>query len=253
MVQQAASALVDAANIYKNQDAEASSKGENYDEFVKVELPAELSFDQLGDACCIAKRSMGKLKVVAFQTTGEVFVRHVASGYTHGEAAVDVIREISNAALPFQEPPQEFVGVGSDGMYGTHIIYAPDVTVRSLGRPNGEPTKDSELGPLFFGEVESGNRSLPELIRHLGMLLANFPNLNGVLGIKGEENKNGNMMNALVLIEWRSMASGGRQPHVTHLVDFEPHPYTDTRKRNANNILQLPLPPKGVKAQNGVH
>jgi hypothetical protein len=63
---------------------------------------------------------------------------------------------------------------------------------------------DSEFGPLFFAEVEHGNRSLPELIRHLGMFLANFPNLNGVLGIKGEEDADGNKVYALILIEWRT-------------------------------------------------
>ena len=212
-----------------------------------------LASDHLGDACTIAKRSVGKLKVVAFQRTGQVFVRKVASGHTHGLAVSELNREIGNATLQFQDPPQEFVGVGSDGMYGTHIISAPDVNEQSLGQPNGEPTRDSELGPLFFAEVESGNRSLPELIRHLTMLLTNFPNLNGVLGINGKNYKNGNKMNALVLIEWRTMASGGRQLHVTHLVDFGPHPYSDTRKQNANDNLQLPLPPKGVKAQSGVH
>jgi hypothetical protein len=82
---------------------------------------------------------------------------------------------------------------------------APDVTVQSLERANGQPMGDSELGPLFFAEVEHGNRSLPELIRHLGMLLANFPNLNGVLGIKGEE-AGDNKPNALILIEWRTEA-----------------------------------------------
>jgi hypothetical protein len=62
-----------------------------------------------------------------------------------------------------------------------------------------------------------------ELIRHLGLLLVNFPNLNGVVGIKGEEEANGNKMYALILIEWRTVA-GVRQPHVTQLVDFGPHP-----------------------------
>ena len=44
-------------------------------------------------------------------------------------------------------------------MYGTHIISVPDVTVRSLGQPNGEPTRDSEGGPHYFVEVEDGNHS----------------------------------------------------------------------------------------------
>ena len=48
------------------------------------------------------------------------------------------------------------------------------------------------------------------------------------------------------------MASGELQSHVMHLVDFGPHPYSNTQKHSANDILQLQLPPKGVKAQNGV-
>jgi hypothetical protein len=63
VVKQAAVALVEAANIYKNQDAQALSKGENYDDFVKVDLPGAvngwLPIDQLGDACGVAKRSVG--------------------------------------------------------------------------------------------------------------------------------------------------------------------------------------------------
>jgi hypothetical protein len=73
-------------------------------------------------------------------------------------------------------------------MYGANLVSAPDVTVRSLGRVNGQP-------------VEHGNCSLPEPICHLAMLLVNFPNLNGVLGIKGEEDDGDNMINALILIE----------------------------------------------------
>ena len=163
-------------------------------------LVAWLLIDQLGDACSIAKCSVGKLKVVAFQTTGQVFVHQVASGYTHGLAVSQVNREIGNAMLSFSGQPHQFVAVGTNGMYGTHIISPPDVTVQSLGQPNGEPTRDSELGLLLFAEVESGNHSLPELIHHLGMPLANYPNLDGVLGIKGEQDDNGNQMNALVLI-----------------------------------------------------
>jgi hypothetical protein len=164
------------------------------------------------------------------------------------------LREFGNAALAFSDPPQAFVTTGTDGMYGSNIISAPDLTVQSLGQANGQPTRNSELGPIFFAEAEHGNRSLPELIRYLGMLLVNFPNLNGVLGIKGEEDSNGNKVNALILIEWRENMAGARQPHVTRLVDFGPHPYSDEKKRNANDALQLKLPfPAGTLAQSGVH
>jgi hypothetical protein len=255
VVKQAAAALVEAANIYKNQDARALSKGENYDGFVKVDLPGGhwLPIDQLGDACSIAKRTVGKLNVVAFQTTGEVFVRQLASGDTHGGVVVEVIRVISTAVDPFSRPPQVFVASAMGGLYGGfHLITAPDVTVQSFGDINGQRMGDSEFGPLFFAEVEHGNRSLLELIRHLGLLLANFPNLNGVLGIKGEKDTNGNKTNALILIECRTVA-GVRQRHVTQLVDFGPHPYTDIKKRNVNHALTLPLPAIGEEAQPGEH
>jgi hypothetical protein len=137
-------------------------------------------------------------------------------------------------------------------MYGNAFISAPDVTVRSLAQASGLPVKDSEYGPLFFAEVEDGNRSLPELIRHLGVLLANYPNLNGVLGIKGEEDAQGNKMNSLITMEWR-IVSGVRQPHVTNLVDFGPNALSATRRKNANETLTLPLPGAGLKATAKVH
>lgn len=253
LVEEAALALVEAAKVYKKQDAEAYSEGNYYDDYVKAEFPKWLSVGQLGEACDIAERTVGKLKVEAFGKTSEFFVRQVASGYTHGEAVGEVLGQISGAAHAYSRLPQRFVRVGTDALYGSELISAPDVTVRSVGHADGSSTGDSEHGPLFFAEVERGNRSLPELIRHMGMLLANFPNLNGVLGIKGEEAKNGNQLNALILIEWRTGASGNRQPHVVQLVDFGPHAYSDTLRRNANDTLQLALPPVGVKAQSGVH
>lgn len=66
MVEQAAEAIVKAANIYKNLDVEAFSNGENYDDYVKVDLSAVgecLRVDDLGDACSIAKRTVGKLRL----------------------------------------------------------------------------------------------------------------------------------------------------------------------------------------------
>jgi hypothetical protein len=74
------------------------------------------------------------------------------------------------------------------------------------------------------------------------MLLANFPHLNGVFGIKGEE-KNGNRILVLILIEWRTNATTGvRQPCVTELIDFGPDSLSDIRRGNAETALQLPLP-----------
>jgi hypothetical protein len=189
-----------------------------------VELPGDgwLPIKQLGEACQVAKRSVGKLHVLAFKTTSEIFVYQVASGYTHAEAVAEVLGEIHSAVLPYSRQPERFVATGTDGLYGNAFISAPDVTVRSVGQASGLPVKDSQHGPLFFAEVEDGNCSLPELIRHLGMLLANYPNLNGVLGIKGEEDAHGNQMNSLITIQW-CIVAGVRQPYVTNLVDFGPN------------------------------
>jgi hypothetical protein len=151
-VQEAVSALVKAAELYKKQNAEALSKGGNYDGLVKVELPGDdwLPIEQLGEACRVAKSSVGKLRVLAFETTGEIYVPQVATGYTHAEAVLEVGREIGDAVLPYSRRPERFVAAGTDGLYGTAFISAPDVTVRSLGQASGRPGKDSEYGPLFF-------------------------------------------------------------------------------------------------------
>jgi hypothetical protein len=54
------------------------------------------------------------------------------------------------------------------------------------------------------------------------VLLANFPRLNGVFGIKGEASDDGQIL-VLILVEWRSNAATGvRQPCLTELVDFGP-------------------------------
>jgi hypothetical protein len=70
---------------------------------------------------------------------------------------------------------------------------------------------------LFCRGGSRENRSLLELIRDLGMLMANFPNLDGVLGIKIEKDVDGNRVNALISIEWRSVTRL-RQRHVMQLV-----------------------------------
>jgi hypothetical protein len=120
-----------------NQDAQALSKWEIYDGFVKVDLPGagngRLPIDELGDACDVSKRSVGKLDVGAFQSTGKLFVRQVVSGHTHGEVVAEVPRVMANAAPPYSDLPQECVGVGLGRMCGSALISAPDMT-QSLGR-----------------------------------------------------------------------------------------------------------------------
>jgi hypothetical protein len=251
-VHELAKALVVAANLYKEQDAQARSSNVHFDEYVQVELP-----QLLGQACEIAKGRVEKLRVDAFQAPGEafynVFVREVASGHTLGKAVAEIGISVGIAVRPFsrREPPYAKAGFG--GLYGGAHISAPDVTVESSETSQGGLAGNSELGPLFFVEVENGNRSLPSLIRHLGMLLANFPHVNGVIGIKGEE-KNGNRILVLILIEWRTNdATGLRQPCVTELIDFGPDFLSETRRGNAETTLQLPLPPVATQAIPTVH
>jgi hypothetical protein len=66
-----------------------------------VELPGDgwLPIKQLGEACQVAKRSVGKLHVLAFKTTSKIFVYQVASGYTHAEVVAEVLGEIHTAVL----------------------------------------------------------------------------------------------------------------------------------------------------------
>jgi hypothetical protein len=193
--------------------------------------------------------SAGKVRLEAIGGN-EVLVRQVAYGNKHGQAVVHLIVVLANAVDYYTTPaPDAFVGIATDGMYGTTFISAPDVTVRSLGRQDGQPTYDTADGPLFFAEVEDNNRSLPALIRHLGMLLVNFPNLNGVLGIKADSNKQGDQQyRVLILVEWHVNIGGQRQPHVTELVDFGPDEMTNARRSNAETALQNPLPQVGVRA-----
>jgi hypothetical protein len=257
-VRQLAKALVEAAKLYKERDAQARLRNEHFDEYVQVGSGNFLiDIELLGQACEIAKSRSGRLRVDAFRAPGEefykVFVREVASGNTHGRAVMAVAGRVENAVLPFSSLAPRYAGVAGDSLYGTAHISAPDVTVESLGTDQGQPTAGSELGPLFFLEVENGNRSLLDLIRHLGMLLANFPRLNGVFGIKGEE-KNGNRILVLILIEWRTNAATGvRQPCLTELIDFGPDSLSNIRRGNAETALQLPLPPAATRAIAGTH
>jgi hypothetical protein len=182
--------------------------------------------------------SAGEVRLEAIG--GKVLVRQVAFGYRHGEATVEIASELYTAVASYSDPPAAFVGVGLGGMYGvdTTFISAPDVTVQSLGRQSGQPTNDTADGPLFLAEVEDNNRSLPALIRHLGMLLVSFPNLNGVLGIKADSNKEGTQQyRVLILVEWRVNVAGQRQPQVTQLVDFGPDEIPNVRRINAEKAL----------------
>ena len=82
----------------------------------------------------------------------DVFVRQVVSGHRHGEAAKTVDHFIETAVAPFKCSSPEFVRTGGDGIHGSNtFISTPDITVRSTGLPpNGQPTRDSENGPIFL-------------------------------------------------------------------------------------------------------
>jgi hypothetical protein len=107
---------------------------------------------------------VGRLRVDAFRAPDEevykVFVREVASGYRRGEAVAVVGHAVTSAVLPFYRRAPRYAAVGTAGLYGGAHISAPDVTVQSMGINQGVPAGNSELGPLFFAEVENGNRSL---------------------------------------------------------------------------------------------
>jgi hypothetical protein len=123
-------------------------------------------------------------------------------------------------------------------MFGTNVISAPDVAVSSVSSANGTPLRDTPEAPIFFCEIEDGNRSLPALIRHLGMLQVNFPNLNGVVGIKGGTRKNGDQWAVLIFLQGTA---------VTTLLDFGPSPLVAIQTNVANTTLALPLPPIGAE------
>jgi hypothetical protein len=97
---------------------------------------------------------------------------------------------------------------------------------------------------IFFCEIEDNNRSLPVLIRHLGMLQVNFPNLNGVVGIKGGTRKNGDQWAVLIFLQ---------ETTVTTLLDFGPTPLVARQTNLANTTLALPSPPIGAKPETGQH
>jgi hypothetical protein len=166
--------------------------------------------------------------------------------------AGEVFCEVRNAVLSYAD--EGFVEPSYDSLFGNidNTSTAPDTTVRSLGLSNGDPSDNLALAPVFFAEVEDGNRSVPALIRHLGMLLANFPRLNGVLGIKGERDANNQQFGFLVLIEWRGTGVT-RRPSVTKLVDFGPNEMTSLGRSNAEVELGLQLPPPNVIPRCGKH
>jgi hypothetical protein len=176
---------------YTRQDSAARDRGENFDGPVYVDSDSQIgpwfTAEELGLVCQSARRGA---RVDAFQASGKVVVRECASGFRHSEAAFYVGIMVGGATSDYEDKEPDYVRMGSDGMFGTSVISAPDVAVRSVYSANGTPLRDTPEAPIFFCEIEDNNRSLPALIRHLGMLQVNFPNLIGVVGIKGGTRKN---------------------------------------------------------------
>jgi len=255
-------AIAVAANIFKSKNAIAASRGECCDEYVKVALAgygqemAWINATQIENACRVVRNRLHgqKIRLVTGVNPGDIYVRHVESGHEHGTYVGKAFGSVTN---PF-DFLATFLSSGSNGMYGraghTSVV-APSISIRSMSSPagRGQPTNGHETGSLFFGEVERGNRSLFSFTRHLGVLLANFPNLNGVMGIKGEEDPRGDKMLVLILIERRTNATGIRELLVTRLVDFGPHPHSNLKRKSVHTVLQLPLPPVATIPFSGQH
>ena len=181
VVQQVAHLLLNAGTEYLRRIEDSSllqtlSEDEEHvqdlirDEPVKVDIPpnVRISAELLGEVGIFMKRSIPyrKLDVTYFSQSG-LFVREVAAGVRHGDGISLGHYRFATAAM--------------NSVFGADYTTAPDVTVMS--KRQDSPT---ELSPILFAEVEDDNRSLSSLIRHCAALLANFPNLNAVLGIKGE-------------------------------------------------------------------
>jgi hypothetical protein len=228
-----------AIQSYTRQDSAARDRGENFDGPVYVDCESQISpwftAEELGLVCQSARRGA---RVDAFQASGKVVVRECASGFRHSEAAYYVGGMVGGATSDYSNNVPRYVRKGSGGMFGTNVISAPDVAVRSVYSANGTPLRDTPEAPVLFCEIEDNNRTLPALIRHLGMLQVNFPNLNGVVGIKGGTRQNGDQWAVLMFLQGTA---------VTTLLDFGPSPLVAYQTNLANTTLTLPVPPIGAE------
>ena len=92
--------------------------------------------------------------------------------------------QITKVVETYRDETPYYIQHSSDGTYGVNYITAPDA-VFAVGSPARNALGDSPEAPIFVCEIEDHNRTLPVLIRHVGGLFANYPNLNAVVGIKG--------------------------------------------------------------------
>ena len=114
-------------------------------------------------------------------------IHSLASGFRHARACI----EVNDAVADVTSGSAASIQHSSGGIYGLNFITAPDVLLGSMKDSNGADLDNSPDAPVFVWEVEDSNRSLPALIRHCGALFVNYPNLNGVVGIKSEHSSHG--------------------------------------------------------------
>lgn len=120
----------------------------------------------------------------------ELRINVYASGFRHGGGVGEL-----NGAFGIARHANLFrhATICSDGLavVGSQIL-APDLVIHSF-EPRDHPDPGTPGCPItYVGEVEHSNRSLPELIRHLGMVMGVFPQppahpnppINGAVGCK---------------------------------------------------------------------
>lgn len=233
---------------YSQRDAAAAGRSETFDGPAIVEIPAELDIDDWFSPAEIGavSRNVGPgLRVDAYRLSRQLEVHSLASGFRHARACIEVNDAVAEVTRTFRRGAAASIQHSSNGTYGLNFITAPDLLLGSTGDNNGADLGDSPEAPIFFCEVEDSNRSLPALIRHCGALFVNFPNLNGVVGIKS-----GHPTHWAVLFVVERVAGS---LELTTMLDFGPSALTDAVAQNASGTFLLPLPPPGTKPTAGQH
>lgn len=244
--------LKKAYNKYHHASEAAEKDGRTYDGPVFVEIPSTMDEDgwftaeEIGAVC----RNVGPgLRVDAYMQSRQIEIHGCATGFRHGSACVYTNRRIGLVTMDYSDETPVYIRHVSDSTYGVGFISAPDVLLSSVGSSGGNSLEDSPEAPIFVCEIEDHNRSLPALIRHVGALFVNFPNLNAVVGIKGGRSSKQNWA-ALFMVE-KAATTGTLS--LTALIDFGPDGLTDLQKTNAQNTFSKPLPPPGQKPTTGTH
>lgn len=255
-----------AYNAYHKAAAAAEKEEGNtpYDGPVFVEIPSSLNETDgwfTADEIGTVSRNVGPglqhvrhVRVDAYAKTREIEIHGLASGHRHSRARVEVNDAIAEVTRTYRRDTPEYIQHSSVGTYGVNYITAPDVLLGAVGSPAGNGLRDSPEAPIFVCEIEDHHRSLPALIRHVGALFTNYPNLNAVVGIKGGRTATSGaagdrLWAALFMVEQQAPIGLS----VTALLDFGQDRLTDAQKTNAENTLVLPVPPAGTKPVSGTH